>query len=123
MFSDFPITAKIREGRNSHLDYVSERRYLFIWLVWILLQPSVSWCGTSSVPRLIFGDIPFPKGSVLCAAGMSYQGGTVWSLSHSWHFSSRPDGIGTVTVDEKERFEEIKERLRLLLENQITHFR
>ncbi|XP_064931631.1 calcium-dependent secretion activator 1 isoform X7 [Columba livia] len=36
---------------------------------------------------------------------------------------NRPDGIGTVTVDEKERFEEIKERLRLLLENQITHFR
>ncbi|XP_030912262.1 calcium-dependent secretion activator 1 isoform X5 [Geospiza fortis] len=35
----------------------------------------------------------------------------------------RPDGIGTVTVDEKERFEEIKERLRVLLENQITHFR
>nr|XP_056723172.1 calcium-dependent secretion activator 1 isoform X13 [Euleptes europaea] len=36
---------------------------------------------------------------------------------------NRPDGIGTVTVEEKERFEEIKERLRLLLENQITHFR
>ncbi|XP_027556349.1 calcium-dependent secretion activator 1 isoform X3 [Neopelma chrysocephalum] len=36
---------------------------------------------------------------------------------------NRPDGIGTVTVDEKERFEEIKERLRVLLENQITHFR
>nr|XP_042092566.1 calcium-dependent secretion activator 1 isoform X10 [Ovis aries] len=35
----------------------------------------------------------------------------------------RPDGIGTVTVEEKERFEEIKERLRVLLENQITHFR
>ncbi|KAM4721048.1 calcium-dependent secretion activator 1 isoform 7-T7 [Rhinophrynus dorsalis] len=35
----------------------------------------------------------------------------------------RPDGIGTVTVEEKEHFEEIKERLRLLLENQITHFR
>ncbi|XP_065406729.1 calcium-dependent secretion activator 1 isoform X3 [Chrysemys picta bellii] len=35
----------------------------------------------------------------------------------------RPDGIGTVTVEEKERFEEIKEQLRLLLENQITHFR
>ncbi|XP_063282912.1 calcium-dependent secretion activator 1 isoform X5 [Pelobates fuscus] len=35
----------------------------------------------------------------------------------------RPDGIGTVRVEEKERFEEIKERLRLLLENQITHFR
>lgn len=37
--------------------------------------------------------------------------------------SFRPDGIGTVTAEEKERFEEIKERLRVLLENQITHFR
>lgn len=37
--------------------------------------------------------------------------------------SFRPDGIGTVTVEEKERFEEIKERQRVLLENQITHFR
>ncbi|XP_061113102.1 calcium-dependent secretion activator 1-like isoform X5 [Conger conger] len=36
---------------------------------------------------------------------------------------NRPDGIGTVKVDEKERFEDIKERLRVLLENQITHFR
>lgn len=35
----------------------------------------------------------------------------------------RPDGIGTVTAEERERFEEIKERLRVLLENQITHFR
>ena len=35
----------------------------------------------------------------------------------------RPDGIGTVTAEEKERFDEIKERLRILLENQITHFR
>uniref|UniRef100_A0A8C2L9M5 Ca2+-dependent activator protein for secretion b n=1 Tax=Cyprinus carpio TaxID=7962 RepID=A0A8C2L9M5_CYPCA len=37
--------------------------------------------------------------------------------------STRPDGLGTVTVEEKERFEEIKERLRVLLENQITNFR
>ncbi|XP_056096795.1 calcium-dependent secretion activator 1 isoform X9 [Rhinichthys klamathensis goyatoka] len=37
--------------------------------------------------------------------------------------SKRPDGIGTVSVEEKEHFEEIKERLRVLLENQITHFR
>uniref|UniRef100_A0AAQ5XYB0 Ca2+-dependent activator protein for secretion a n=1 Tax=Amphiprion ocellaris TaxID=80972 RepID=A0AAQ5XYB0_AMPOC len=37
--------------------------------------------------------------------------------------TKRPDGIGTVTVEEKERFGEIKERLRVLLENQITHFR
>ncbi|XP_072522586.1 calcium-dependent secretion activator 1 isoform X5 [Salminus brasiliensis] len=36
---------------------------------------------------------------------------------------NRPDGIGTVTVEERERFEDIKERLRVLLENQITHFR
>uniref|UniRef100_UPI00398EECBA calcium-dependent secretion activator 2 isoform X4 n=1 Tax=Pristiophorus japonicus TaxID=55135 RepID=UPI00398EECBA len=36
---------------------------------------------------------------------------------------NRPDGIGTVTVEEKERFNEIKERLQRLLENQITHFR
>ncbi|XP_072408518.1 calcium-dependent secretion activator 2-like isoform X10 [Chiloscyllium punctatum] len=36
---------------------------------------------------------------------------------------NRPDGIGTVTVEEKERFDEIKERLLCLLENQITHFR
>ncbi|XP_030071748.1 calcium-dependent secretion activator 2 isoform X2 [Microcaecilia unicolor] len=36
---------------------------------------------------------------------------------------NRPDGIGTLTVDEKDRFEEIKERLSTLLENQISHFR
>ncbi|XP_038608383.1 calcium-dependent secretion activator 2 isoform X7 [Tachyglossus aculeatus] len=36
---------------------------------------------------------------------------------------NRPDGIGTVSMEEKERFEEIKERLSSLLENQISHFR
>ncbi|XP_076313515.1 calcium-dependent secretion activator 1 isoform X3 [Tachypleus tridentatus] len=36
---------------------------------------------------------------------------------------NRPDGIGTVTVEEKDLFQQIKERLRILLENQITHFR
>ncbi|NXI49829.1 CAPS2 protein, partial [Chloroceryle aenea] len=35
----------------------------------------------------------------------------------------QPDGIGTVSVEEKERFEEIKDRLSSLLENQISHFR
>uniref|UniRef100_A0A2K5PWM0 MHD1 domain-containing protein n=1 Tax=Cebus imitator TaxID=2715852 RepID=A0A2K5PWM0_CEBIM len=35
----------------------------------------------------------------------------------------RPDGTGTVSIEEKECFEEIKERLQVLLENQITHFR
>uniref|UniRef100_A0ACB8FQ81 Calcium-dependent secretion activator 2 n=1 Tax=Sphaerodactylus townsendi TaxID=933632 RepID=A0ACB8FQ81_9SAUR len=37
--------------------------------------------------------------------------------------SLRPDGIGTVTTEEKEKFEDIKERLASLLENQISHFR
>uniref|UniRef100_A0A8C5BBR1 Ca2+-dependent activator protein for secretion b n=1 Tax=Gadus morhua TaxID=8049 RepID=A0A8C5BBR1_GADMO len=36
---------------------------------------------------------------------------------------NRPDGLSTVKVDEKERFEEIKERLRIILENQIVQFR
>ncbi|XP_077386713.1 calcium-dependent secretion activator 1 isoform X10 [Festucalex cinctus] len=36
---------------------------------------------------------------------------------------NRPDGLSTVKVDEKERFEDIKERLRVILENQIVNFR
>nr|XP_023681760.1 calcium-dependent secretion activator 2 isoform X2 [Paramormyrops kingsleyae] len=36
---------------------------------------------------------------------------------------NRPDGMGTVTEEEKEQFEDIKSRLRSLLENQIIHFR
>ncbi|XP_077121070.1 calcium-dependent secretion activator 2 isoform X14 [Ranitomeya variabilis] len=36
---------------------------------------------------------------------------------------NRPDGIGTVTAEERDRFEEIKDRLAVLLENQISHFR
>ncbi|XP_078802898.1 calcium-dependent secretion activator 1 isoform X19 [Oryzias latipes] len=36
---------------------------------------------------------------------------------------NRPDGLSTVIVDEKERFEDIKERLRVILENQIVNFR
>ncbi|PVD24731.1 hypothetical protein C0Q70_15216 [Pomacea canaliculata] len=36
---------------------------------------------------------------------------------------NRPDGIGTVLQEERMKFDEIKERLRILLENQITHFR
>ena len=35
----------------------------------------------------------------------------------------RPDGVNTVTIDEKERFEEIKDRLKAYLGNQITQFR
>ncbi|XP_076588891.1 calcium-dependent secretion activator 2 isoform X6 [Chaetodon auriga] len=36
---------------------------------------------------------------------------------------NRPDGMGTVTVEEKEDFDAIRSRLMALLENQITHFR
>ncbi|XP_075258532.1 calcium-dependent secretion activator 2-like isoform X2 [Convolutriloba macropyga] len=36
---------------------------------------------------------------------------------------NRPDAIGTVTVDEKERFENLKESLREYLEKQVTNFR
>uniref|UniRef100_A0AC35U6B7 Calcium-dependent secretion activator n=1 Tax=Rhabditophanes sp. KR3021 TaxID=114890 RepID=A0AC35U6B7_9BILA len=36
---------------------------------------------------------------------------------------NRPDGVGTVTLEEKEKFQEVKERLRMLLEKQITNFR
>lgn len=35
----------------------------------------------------------------------------------------RPDGVGTVTVEERERFMDVKERLKSLIERQITHFR
>uniref|UniRef100_A0A8C6SWC6 Calcium dependent secretion activator 2 n=1 Tax=Neogobius melanostomus TaxID=47308 RepID=A0A8C6SWC6_9GOBI len=38
-------------------------------------------------------------------------------------FLLRPDGMGTVTVEEKEQFEAVRTRLMTLLENQITHFR
>uniref|UniRef100_A0A7N8YE91 Ca2+-dependent activator protein for secretion b n=1 Tax=Mastacembelus armatus TaxID=205130 RepID=A0A7N8YE91_9TELE len=43
------------------------------------------------------------------------------SQTHTSHIVYRADG--TVKVDEKERFEEIKERLRVILENQIVNFR
>ncbi|XP_041442346.1 calcium-dependent secretion activator 2 isoform X8 [Xenopus laevis] len=36
---------------------------------------------------------------------------------------NRPDGIGTVSMEEKERFEAIKGQLASLLQNQISHFR
>lgn len=36
---------------------------------------------------------------------------------------SRPDGIGSVLGSEREEFDSVKERLRVLLEKQITEFR
>lgn len=34
-----------------------------------------------------------------------------------------PDGVGSVTYEEKEKFQEIRERLRVMLEHQVTNFR
>uniref|UniRef100_A0A8C6MC65 Calcium dependent secretion activator 2 n=1 Tax=Nothobranchius furzeri TaxID=105023 RepID=A0A8C6MC65_NOTFU len=47
---------------------------------------------------------------------------------HQQHFcltvvNGLPDGMGTVTVEEKEEFESVRSRLMALLEKQITHFR
>ncbi|XP_044016628.1 calcium-dependent secretion activator isoform X3 [Aphidius gifuensis] len=36
---------------------------------------------------------------------------------------TRPDGVGSITHEERDKFQEIKERLRQLLEKQITNFR
>lgn len=44
----------------------------------------------------------------------------IW-YKHFYNF--RPDGVGSITHEEKEKFSEIKERLRQLLEFQITNFR
>uniref|UniRef100_S4RUG8 Uncharacterized protein n=1 Tax=Petromyzon marinus TaxID=7757 RepID=S4RUG8_PETMA len=38
-------------------------------------------------------------------------------------FGNRPDGFSSVTVEEMERYNELRGRLRSLLENQIAHFR
>ncbi|KAK8375190.1 hypothetical protein O3P69_012656 [Scylla paramamosain] len=40
----------------------------------------------------------------------------------SYVHGNRPDGVGTVLAEEKECFQHIKERLRVLLEHQITNF-
>lgn len=49
----------------------------------------------------------------------------VWKkFLYSFFFAiHRPDGVGSITHEEKEKFSEIKERLRQLLEFQITNFR
>lgn len=36
---------------------------------------------------------------------------------------NRPDGVGSIATEEKDRFQVIKDRLRHLLELQITNFR
>lgn len=38
-------------------------------------------------------------------------------------YGSRTDRVGSITHEEKEKFQEVKERLRQILEEQITNFR
>lgn len=38
-------------------------------------------------------------------------------------YGNRTDRVGSITHEEKEKFQEIKERLRQILEKQITNFR
>lgn len=44
-------------------------------------------------------------------------------LPYSYSYSRRPDGIGTVLSEERERFDAIKERLKNLLLKQLKEFR
>ncbi|RZC39803.1 calcium-dependent secretion activator, partial [Asbolus verrucosus] len=45
------------------------------------------------------------------------------NLTLEYRLNDPPDGVGSVTHEEKEKFQDVKERLRVLLENQITNFR
>lgn len=38
-------------------------------------------------------------------------------------YGNRTDRVGSITHEEKEKFQDIKERLRQILEEQITNFR
>lgn len=111
-------------GVCPHLDFHCERGYLFICFFLIFWQQccySHPCLSTAHPLSRVSWLLRVLLKRAVCH-GMRSPGAEVESES-LWHFSCRPDGIGTVTVDEKERFEEIKERLRVLLENQITHFR
>uniref|UniRef100_A0A4W5QWB3 Ca2+-dependent activator protein for secretion b n=1 Tax=Hucho hucho TaxID=62062 RepID=A0A4W5QWB3_9TELE len=73
--------------------------------------------GAMIDPTLLLHPIqPGSHGLMLCLR-------CVYVLFVLYDVILRPDGLGTVKVDEKERFEEIKERLRVILEHQITNFR
>ncbi|XP_055016454.1 calcium-dependent secretion activator 1 isoform X9 [Boleophthalmus pectinirostris] len=59
------------------------------------------------------------KGAIIDPTLLHYS----FAFCASHVHGNRPDGLSTVIVDEKERFEDIKERLRVILENQIVNFR
>lgn len=43
--------------------------------------------------------------------------------THVYGNTTSADGVGSITHEEKDKFQEIKERLRQILESQITNFR
>ncbi|GAU94345.1 hypothetical protein RvY_06135-2 [Ramazzottius varieornatus] len=59
------------------------------------------------------------KGLAIDATLMHYS----FAFCASHVHGNRPDGIGTVILAEKDKFDEIKDRLRNFLEYQITNFR
>lgn len=43
--------------------------------------------------------------------------------THVYGNTTSADGVGSITHEEKDKFQDIKERLRQILEKQITNFR
>ncbi|KAB7508014.1 Calcium-dependent secretion activator, partial [Armadillidium nasatum] len=71
-----------------------------------------------SIHRLAYYDTLFLVTKFLNAGCQENQAQIVPNMPNP----TRPDGVGTVLAEEKERFQLIKERLRVLLEHQITNF-
>ncbi|ESN95698.1 hypothetical protein HELRODRAFT_179173 [Helobdella robusta] len=72
-----------------------------------------------SEQALSFGLTVFEPGLMIDPTLMHYSFAFCASHTHG----NRPDGMGTVLHEERDRFLDMKERLRLLLEYQITNFR
>lgn len=74
-------------------------------------------------PTLIHYSFAFCASHVHGNRFVDYDRGEINRLIDYNSNNFRPDGVGSVTHEEKEKFQEVKERLRVLLENQITNFR
>ncbi|XP_045133756.1 calcium-dependent secretion activator-like isoform X7 [Portunus trituberculatus] len=77
-----------------------------------LIHYSFAFCASH-----VHGNSPAEDGTVSVG-----QEQTQGPIAPNVPFPTRPDGVGTVLAEEKERFQHIKERLRVLLEHQITNF-
>uniref|UniRef100_A0A8C7JH64 Calcium-dependent secretion activator 1-like n=1 Tax=Oncorhynchus kisutch TaxID=8019 RepID=A0A8C7JH64_ONCKI len=112
-------------GCHRHLGYLGdllERADRGAMIDPTLLHYSFAFCASH-----VHGNRPrgHPQGrrATFWISQCSSQGSTGNAKSPPYRKRDGPDGLGTVKVDEKERFEEIKERLRVILEHQITNFR